>query len=154
MYDIMRDVIKRGTGRKANDLGRSDIAGKTGTSNNRSDAWFAGFNGDMVGIAWVGFDNHARSLGSGEAGGSTALPMWKSFMSVALPGTRNAALRIPDGLVRVRISNKTGLLADYGETDTRFEYFREGNEPAAGKDELDIDSGDIFVEDGGNSAIF
>jgi penicillin-binding protein 1A len=154
MYDMMRDVIKRGTGRRASDLNRPDIAGKTGTSNNRRDAWFAGFNGNLVGIAWVGFDDDARSLGAGEAGGSTALPMWKSFMAEALPGTNKAELPVPEGLVRVRISNKTGLLADYGETNSRFEYFRAGHEPEAGQDELEFDGSDAFVEDGGDSSIF
>ena len=75
-------------------------------------------------------------------------------MQVALPDTENASLPVPDGLVQVRISKKTGLLAGYGESNTGFEYFREGNEPEA-RDELPgLGGGDVFVEDGGDAGIF
>ncbi|MGI9291360.1 MAG: penicillin-binding protein 1A [Gammaproteobacteria bacterium] len=154
IYDMMRDVIKRGTGRRARDLGRPDLAGKTGTSNNRRDAWFSGFNQDLVGIAWVGFDDDSRSLGAGEAGGSTALPMWKDFMAVALEDTAEASMLQPEGIVSVRISSTTGELAPYGSKDARFEIFRAGNEPNAESEKFNFDQGDIFVEDGGDEFIF
>jgi penicillin-binding protein 1A len=154
VYDMMRDVIKRGTGRRARSLGREDIGGKTGTSNNRRDAWFSGFNGEIVGVAWVGFDDDSRSLGAGEAGGATALPMWQDFMAVALQGTADARLAQPEGIVSVRISSKTGKLASYGETDAMFEIFRAGNEPTTESEQFDYSKGDVFVEDGGEEPIF
>jgi len=152
IYDMMRDVITRGTGRRARDLGRRDLGGKTGTSNNRRDAWFTGFNGDIVGVAWVGFDDDARSLGAGEAGGSTALPMWKDFMAVALRDADEAALSQPEGIVSVRISATTGKLAPYGSDNAMFEIFRNGNEPDAESDQFDFESGDVFVDEDGDSA--
>jgi penicillin-binding protein 1A len=154
IYDMMRDVIKRGTGRRARDLGRRDIGGKTGTSNNRRDAWFSGFNSDIVGIAWVGFDDDSRSLGAGEAGGSTALPMWKDFMAVALRNAPEAPLPQPEEIVSVRISSTTGKLAPYGADDAMFEIFRTGNEPESESDQFDFNKSDVFVEDGRDESIF
>ena len=78
VYDMMRDVMRRGTGRRAQALGRQDLASKTGTSNDNRDAWFSGFNGDLLATVWVGFDQE-RSLGSNEGGGATALPIWIYF---------------------------------------------------------------------------
>ncbi|PTQ89712.1 penicillin-binding protein 1A [Agitococcus lubricus] len=86
MANILRDVILHGTGRHALRLGRSDIAGKTGTTNDAKDAWFAGFNPKLVAVSWVGFDKPA-SLGRLEYGGYAALPLWTSFMDYALAGT-------------------------------------------------------------------
>ena len=83
--DMMRDVIRRGTGVGARDLGRGDLSGKTGTTNDQRDAWFSGFNADLVATAWVGFDDLAP-LGNGEVGGRVALPAWKFFMGNALAG--------------------------------------------------------------------
>jgi penicillin-binding protein 1A len=154
IYDMMRDVIKRGTGRRARDLGRLDIGGKTGTSNNRRDAWFSGFNRDIVGIAWVGFDDDSRSLGAGEAGGSTALPMWKDFMAVALRNAAEAPLPQPEEIVSVRISSTTGKLAPYGADDAMFEIFRSGHEPESESDQFDFNKSDVFVEDGRDNSIF
>jgi penicillin-binding protein 1A len=119
----MRDVIQRGTGRRARDLGRADIAGKTGTSNERRDAWFSGFNGALVATAWVGFDQE-RSLGDREEGGQTALPMWKYFMARALRRTPEAPLAQPPSLISARISPDTGQLAAAGDPDAIFELFR------------------------------
>lgn len=126
MYDMMRDVIRRGTGRSARDLGRSDIAGKTGTSNERRDAWFSGFNGALVATAWVGFDQE-RSLGNREEGGRTALPMWKYFMARALRRTPDATLPQPPTLITARISPRTGQLAAAGDPDAIFEVFRQSD---------------------------
>ena len=154
VYDMMRDVIKRGTGRRARDLNRPDIAGKTGTSNNRRDAWFSGFNNDLVGVAWVGFDADSRSLGAGEGGGATALPMWKNFMAVALAGTAQAPLIQPDGIVSVRIARETGLRAGYATSDAMFEIFRAGNEPQPADENLDYDESDVFVDESGDGSLF
>ncbi len=133
VYDMMRDVIRRGTGRRARELGRSDIAGKTGTSNDRRDAWFSGFNGSLVATAWVGFDQE-RSLGAGEEGGRTALPMWKYFMADALPGTSEALIPQPAGIVTARIDPESGLIAAAGSPGAIFEIFEAGQLPDAQQD--------------------
>ncbi|ALH94987.1 penicillin-binding protein PBP1a [Acinetobacter equi] len=89
MANILRDVIQHGTGRAALRIGRNDIGGKTGTTNDAKDAWFAGFNGKLVSIAWVGFDR-PTTLGRREYGGVAALPIWTNFMAKALQGTPEA----------------------------------------------------------------
>jgi penicillin-binding protein 1A len=127
---MLEDVVRRGTGRSARALGRDDLAGKTGTTNDGRDTWFAGYNADLVATAWIGFDQE-RSLGRGETGGSTALPMWVDFMGPALEGSPSSQLQQPPGLVTVRISSETGRLARAGEPGAIFETFRVGNAPAA-----------------------
>jgi penicillin-binding protein 1A len=131
MTDLMRDVIRKGTGRRALVLNRQDIAGKTGTTNDRRDTWFSGFNTAIVATAWVGFDQE-RSLGPGEEGGHTALPMWVYFMGEALKGTAEHRLPQPDGVVSARISPRTGQLAAAGEADALYEIFLAGKLPGAG----------------------
>jgi penicillin-binding protein 1A len=118
--DILRDVVTRGTGAKATELGRTDLAGKTGTTNDEADAWFNGFNSHMVAIGWVGFDQ-PQPLGRGEVGGRAALPMWMDFMKVALEGVPDAWPERPPGLVTVRIDPETGKLAAAGEPEAIFE---------------------------------
>ncbi|MBL8201131.1 MAG: penicillin-binding protein 1A [Chromatiales bacterium] len=142
MYDMMRDVIRRGTGRRALALGRSDLAGKTGTSNDRRDAWFSGFNRELVATTWVGFDQE-RSLGDREEGSRTALPMWIYFMAEALKGVPEAPLARPAGIVTARISASTGLLALAGTPDATFELFRESDLATLGTDGDDGGSADI-----------
>jgi penicillin-binding protein 1A len=110
------------------ELKRSDIAGKTGTTNDRRDAWFCGFNADIVGAAWVGFDQE-RSLGAREEGGRTALPIWIYFMADALKGVPERRLPAPPGLVTMRISSDTGLPARAGDPNTMFETFIAGHVP-------------------------
>jgi penicillin-binding protein 1A len=132
VYSMMRNVVKRGTGRRAMSLGRQDLAGKTGTTNDQRDAWFSGFNGDIVATAWVGFDK-VRSLGARETGGRAALPMWIEYMREALKGRPEHMIQQPPGLVTVRIDPKTGLLADSATADPIFEIFREGRVPQQGK---------------------
>jgi penicillin-binding protein 1A len=122
MTDLLRDVIRRGTGQRARALGRSDIAGKTGTTNDGRDAWFSGFNTDLVATAWVGFDQE-RSLGPEEEGARTALPMWIYFMREALAGTPEGRLPMPDGVVTARVAVDTGEFADGGVPVSDFEYF-------------------------------
>jgi penicillin-binding protein 1A len=123
MYSMMRDVITRGTGRKALALKRKDLAGKTGTTNDQRDAWFSGFNAGIVASAWVGFDQ-VRPLGRRETGGSAALPMWIDFMRVALDQTDEQPVLQPRDLVRVRINPDNGLLARAGDPDAIYETFR------------------------------
>jgi penicillin-binding protein 1A len=124
MNSLLRDVVKHGTGRKAMSLGRNDLAGKTGTTNDQVDAWFNGFHPELVAVAWVGFDN-PHSLGRYETGGRAALPMWIDFMKVALEGMPEAPLQPPVGMVTVRIDPATGLLARPEATDAIYETFRE-----------------------------
>src|SRR5699024_3604590 len=101
--DMMRDVIRRGTGRGALKSHRKDLSGKTGTTNDQVDAWFAGFNADLVAVSWVGFDN-PKTLGRYETGARAALPMWISFMGKALAGTPEAIPPKPDNIVTVVIN--------------------------------------------------
>lgn len=130
MTSMMRDVIRRGTGVRANRLGRDDLAGKTGTSNDNRDAWFSGFNASVVAISWAGFDKE-RPLGRSEVGGVAALPAWIDFMESALRDMPSSVIPEPDGLVTVLISPDTGLLASAGRNDAVFETFRVGMVPAA-----------------------
>ena len=127
---LLKDVITKGTGRRARVLKRSDIAGKTGTTNGPTDAWFSGYNEDVVTSAWLGFDQNLL-LGKREFGGSAALPIWIDFMRVALADSPEHAREIPEGIVNVRIDPKTGLLAKPGQPDAIFEYFRSEHVPSA-----------------------
>ncbi|HEY5717428.1 MAG TPA: penicillin-binding transpeptidase domain-containing protein [Motiliproteus sp.] len=126
--NIMQDVIKRGTGVKAKKLGRSDLAGKTGTTNDQKDAWFSGFNQALVASVWVGFDQ-PQTLGRREFGSTAALPIWIDFMSEALADVPETPLIPPEGIVSVRIDPKTGLLAYPGQRDAVFEFFRTDDVP-------------------------
>jgi penicillin-binding protein 1A len=128
MNSMLRDVIRYGTGRKALTLGRNDLAGKTGTTNNQVDAWFNGFHPELVAISWVGFDS-PRTLGHYETGGQAALPMWIDFMRLALDGVPEAPLREPVGMITVKIAPYTGLLASPNSTDAIDETFRTENVP-------------------------
>ena len=131
LADMMADVIKRGTGQRARTLNRDDIAGKTGTTSDFHDAWFNGFNRDIVTTVWTGFDTE-RSLGDfNDQGSRVAVPTWTYFMKQALEGTPRHGVPIPDGIVRVRISPKTGLLASSDDPSAIMEYFVEGNLPKA-----------------------
>lgn len=128
IQDMMRDVVRRGTGRRAMALGRSDLSGKTGTSNDRRDAWFGGFNADLAAIVWVGYDDDSP-LGPGEEGSRTALPIWVDFMRVALDGVPNRQMPMPEGIVSVKIDRESGCPARAGQSNVMFEIFREGNVP-------------------------
>jgi len=129
IQDMMRDVVRRGTGIRAwRALGRRDLSGKTGTSNDRRDAWFGGFNADLAAIVWVGYDDD-RPLGPGEEGSRTALPVWIEFMRYGLAGVPENQMPMPEGIVSVRISKESGCPARAGQSDWRFEMFREGHVP-------------------------
>jgi penicillin-binding protein 1A len=130
MTSLLKDVIRRGTGRKAMALGRSDLAGKTGTSNDQRDAWFNGFNRSLVAIVWVGFDAFSP-LGRGEVGGKAALPAWMGFMRVALEGVPQSDWDMPEGIVTVRIDPHSGRRAAAGSEGAEFEVFRKGEVPEA-----------------------
>jgi len=133
MDSILKDVIKKGTGTKALALKRGDIAGKTGTTNGPSDVWFSGYNPTLVTTTWMGFDNN-QNLGKQEYGGSAALPIWMDYMQAALAGTPEKYYPQPDGLVTVRIDEKTGLRARPGQADALFEIFRSEDVPPEATD--------------------
>lgn len=129
MNSMLQDVIQKGTGRAArSELNRSDLAGKTGTTNDAVDAWFTGYNGDYVATAWVGYDSNT-SLGNREFGGKAALPAWLEFMKTALENKPLNSQPQPVGIVQVRIDPETGLLARPGASGARFEFFKESNVP-------------------------
>jgi len=126
---ILKDVINRGTGVRARKLGRSDAAGKTGTTNGPTDAWFSGYSSGVVTSAWVGFDQNQK-LGRSEYGGSVALPIWVDYMTAALKDRAERHLKQPDGIISVRIDPETGKLAAPGQSDAIFEYFRIDHAPS------------------------
>ncbi|SNR61788.1 penicillin-binding protein 1A [Methylobacillus rhizosphaerae] len=133
MNSMLRDVVRIGTASKARALGRSDLAGKTGTTNNQIDAWFAGYNPKQVAIAWMGYDK-PKSLGSLETGGKAALPIWVDYMSSALKGTPNVTPTMPDGISAIRINPETGMRStdDSGVVEYFYQEFPppEPEEPA------------------------
>ena len=118
MVSMMQDVVRHGTAIRAMQLGRHDLAGKTGTTNDSLDAWFAGFHPTLVGISWIGFDN-PRSLGDKETGGGAALPMWMGYMEKILRGVPEAVYSMPENMVAARI-NDSGRRDPNGN---RTEYF-------------------------------
>ncbi|MGC1955981.1 MAG: penicillin-binding protein 1A [Gammaproteobacteria bacterium] len=130
MSSMLRDVIQRGTGKRARVLGRKDIAGKTGTTNDQRDAWFAGFNPRLVAVAWVGFDR-LQPLGDKETGSRAALPMWLEFMQESLRGTPEEFMEQPEGMITIRIDPETGHFAGASQPRAIFETFRINDVPAA-----------------------
>ena len=126
--DMLRDVITKGTGRRARALGRSDLAGKTGTTNGPKDAWFSGYNHHIVATTWLGFDQNSP-LGRREYGGTSALPIWIDFMRTALKGIPEAPRQLPNGLTSVRIDSITGKRTRADNPNAIFEIFRAENVP-------------------------
>ena len=124
---MMRDVIREGTGRAALELGRKDLAGKTGTTNEYRDAWFSGFNADLIATAWLGFDQPGP-LGRGETGGRAALPIWMDYMRVALDGVPEKPLLPPEGIVKALVNSETGEPTTAGDPRAIEEYFLQGTE--------------------------
>jgi penicillin-binding protein 1A len=125
---MMQDVIRQGTGQRALQLGRNDLAGKTGTTNDQRDAWFSGFNNDVVTTVWVGYDN-PQTLGGSETGAHAALPMWIDYMREALRDRPEAAMAQPEGMVLARIDANTGEYTYADNPNAMFEIFREENAP-------------------------
>jgi len=128
MNSMLRDVIQYGTARRAQELKRKDLSGKTGTTNDQRDAWFSGFNSEVAAVAWVGFDKFLP-LGNQETGGQAALPMWMEYMRVALEGIPESIIKEPPGLVFARIDPYTGKPAPPGSPDAIFEVFSSKNTP-------------------------
>jgi len=130
MNELMRGVIQTGTGRGALSLGRTDIAGKTGTTNNFRDAWFSGFNRDVVTSVWVGFDQ-PKNLGPSESGARAALPIWVDYMAVALEGKPQNPLPVPENIIKAWVHQDTGEAVAVNDPKGFEEYFLMGSEPHA-----------------------
>jgi penicillin-binding protein 1A len=128
MQSIMRDVVRVGTAARAMKLGRNDLAGKTGTTNDFIDAWFCGFNPTLVAIAWIGFDQ-PQTLGRGETGGVAALPIWMSYMGAVLKGAAEQPFSPPAGVMTARVDPDTGLKSEGGGLS---EYFYQEFGPPEG----------------------
>lgn len=128
--DMLKDVIRRGTGRQALALNRSDLAGKTGTTNGPTDVWFAGYTPAITTTAWLGFDDNTK-LGKKEYGGTAALPIWMRFMEYALKEQAVIERAMPAGLTVARIDPDTGLRLGSDRNDGIFELFRGSAIPAA-----------------------
>lgn len=118
---MLRDVVQSGTATRANSLGRQDLAGKTGTTNETVDAWFAGYTPHQVAVSWMGYDK-PRSLGRVETGGRAALPIWIKYMAIALKGKPDLPYPEPAGLMLLRVDPTTGTLIDSGDSDEYSDY--------------------------------
>ena len=129
MTSLLKDVVRVGTATRALSLNRTDLAGKTGTTNEFVDAWFCGYNAALVAVAWIGFDQ-PKTLGPGETGAQAALPIWISYMAKVLKGTPTADVPMPDGVVAVKVNSDTGLRDDGGLTEFFFSEF-----PPRGREE-------------------
>lgn len=149
---MLRDVVRRGTARSARSLGREDIGGKTGTTDDQLDAWFVGFQDSLVASAWVGYDE-LEPLGERETGARAALPIWTQFMGRALADESEYWPDLPADMTTVRIDPETGEYAGSGVDGAFFEVFRAGNAPEESADgrRSDDDGGD---DDGDNGSLF
>ncbi|MFJ2341312.1 penicillin-binding protein 1A [Pseudomonas protegens] len=128
LNSMLQDVIKLGTGRRALALGRTDLAGKTGTTNESKDAWFSGYNADYVTTVWTGFDQ-PESLGRREYGGTVALPIWMSFMGAALKDKPPHTQPEPEGILSLRVDPVSGRAATPGTPNAYFELFKSEDTP-------------------------
>ncbi|MCB1936908.1 MAG: penicillin-binding protein 1A [Nitrosomonas sp.] len=144
MTSMMQDVINYGTAVRAKQLGRNDLAGKTGTTSNFVDAWFCGFQKDLVAVAWIGYDE-PQPLGRNETGGRVALPIWMQYMKTALEGEPMATYTPPEGILTEHIDPHTGLrVTSNGVT----EYFmREQLPPLANEFFYDYDDSSQTLKD-------
>ena len=128
LTSMLQDVIKLGTGRRALSLGRTDLAGKTGTTNESKDAWFSGYNADYVTTVWTGFDQ-PESLGRREYGGTVALPIWINYMGAALKGKPAHTQSEPEGILSLRVDPVSGRAASPGTPNAYFELFKSEDTP-------------------------
>jgi penicillin-binding protein 1A len=138
MTSMLQDVIKRGTGRRAMALGRDDLAGKTGTTNESKDSWFSGYNADYITTVWAGFDQ-PESLGRNEYGGTVALPIWMNYMAAALKDKPSHLPAEPEGMLTLRIDPHSGRIASPGTVDAYYELFKsEDSPPSMGEFEMGL----------------
>ena len=113
MTSLLKDVVRVGTAVRALSLNRTDLAGKTGTTNENVDAWFCGYNAALVAVAWIGFDQ-PKTLGSNETGAVAALPIWISYMGKVLKGTKDTEFPMPDGILAAKVNPDSGLRDESG----------------------------------------
>ncbi len=125
---MLHDVVTRGTATQVKALGRDDLSGKTGTSNDETDAWFNGYSSSLVGIAWVGFDQ-PKPLGRGEVGGRSAVPMWMDYMKTALKGVPQNRHPKPQGLTEIAINPATGKLVSGDTPGALYEIVQSNHVP-------------------------
>ncbi len=128
MTSMLQDVITRGTGRRALALGRHDLAGKTGTTNDSIDSWFSGYNADLVTTVWAGFDQ-PQSLGRHEYGGTVALPIWMKYMGSVLKDLPEHLPAEPAGLLTLRVDPQSGRAATPSTPNAYFELFKSEDSP-------------------------
>lgn len=140
---FMQDVINRGTGVRAKSLNRSDLAGKTGTTNDQLDGWFNGYQPQVVTNVWVGFDT-PEPMGRGEVGGRVALPIWMDYMAVALADVPEQQRAIPAGVISARIDLDSGQLLPPESQGGRVEYYKVGRLPPAKDTQKQVDYDDLF----------
>lgn len=146
MTSMMQDVIRMGTARPALSLGRNDLAGKTGTTNDQMDVWFAGYNPKEVAVAWMGYDK-PKSLGKDETGGRTALPIWINYMMKTLANSPSYKYLIPEGILELKINTRNGLQVSDEEAGI-YEYFYEENLPSQHQEILpDLINPEDILED-------
>ena len=151
LNSMLRSVIEEGSGARVNrEIGRSDLMGKTGTTNGPQELWFSGFNRDIATTVFVGFDQ-PEPLGEREQGATIAVPIWIDFMKVALQGMPENTMKRPDGIEDRLINKTTGAPATPGEPDTIFEYFRTENAPTTdgalpGIDPASVESEELSTE--------
>jgi len=131
MTSMMQDVVRFGTATRAMQLGRGDLAGKTGTTNDQVDAWFCGFNPSLVAVAWIGFDQ-PRSLGGNETGAQAALPIWMNYMGRALKGVPEIPPSAPDGVVSLIIDPTSGKRASEGRAEYFYQEYLPSEQPSWG----------------------
>ena len=141
MHQMLKDVIQRGTGRRARVLERTDIAGKTGTTDDAADTWFNGYSPDVATTVWVGFPDH-EPLGEREYGSNNPLPIWIDYMRTALEGLPESHPAQPPGVLSMKIDARTGALATGTQDDAIFEYFLEEHAPKPQRLDADDDEGD------------
>jgi penicillin-binding protein 1A len=128
MTSMMQSVVRHGTAMRALRLGRADIAGKTGTTNDHYDAWFTGYSPKQVAVAWVGYDK-PQSLGRTETGGAAALPIWIRYMATALRSFPDVEPVTPEGISAIKIDPVTGTRVDDDDSEGVYEYFYHENPP-------------------------
>ena len=134
MTTMMQDVVERGTATRAKQLNRTDLAGKTGTTNDHVDAWFCGYQTDLVAVAWIGFDN-PKSLGEHETGGRAALPIWVNYMGKVLQNVPMSPPISPQGVITARVNPATGFRVSHGGIVEHF--LQEQLPPEAGHEDDD-----------------
>ena len=134
MTTMMQDVVERGTATRAKQLNRTDLAGKTGTTNDHVDAWFCGYQTGLVAVAWIGFDN-PKSLGEHETGGRAALPIWVNYMGKVLQNVPMSPPISPQGVITARVNPATGFRVSHGGIMEHF--LQEQLPPEAGHEDDD-----------------